>query len=239
MRITAGKSRHPFAPRRARRPRRDRSSWNRGAGPSAAESAVEPVHCRLTMACADRFRRLVLGGGEVRRHDDLEHFAIIGVVEHRVPDLRRLDPAAALSHDVLALPLELVLHPALEQIDHLELHIMVVALAHLVGAWRDHADDLRQNHPVGRLGNSEIAVSRVAPQPVMLELAGVEMADGEFLPRRGSEPRLRLSRGLRPGRAFRTRPKAKARQYSALTWVSSTGSVTGFAVFEWRICQYS
>src|SRR5260221_13253333 len=172
MRITAGKSRHAFAPRRARRPRRDRSSWNRGAGSSAAGSAVEPVHYRLTMASADRFRRLVLGGGEVRRHDDLEHFAIVGVVEYRMPDPRRLGPAAALSHDVLTLPLELVLHPALEHIGHLELHIMVVALAYLVGTWRDHANDMRQNHPVGRLGNSEIAVSRVAPPPVMLELAG-------------------------------------------------------------------
>src|SRR5690348_13673806 len=89
---------------------------------------------------------LNLGGREIRRHDDLEHLAIVRIVEHGVPDLGRLDPAAAFLHELLAFALELVPHPALEQVDELELDVMIMALAHLVGAGRQHADDLGNDH---------------------------------------------------------------------------------------------
>src|SRR5262245_44725823 len=49
----------------------------------------------------------IVGGGEIRRQDNLEQFAIVGPAEHGVADAGRLDPARARFHHVRAFALHL------------------------------------------------------------------------------------------------------------------------------------
>src|SRR5207245_2165166 len=62
---------------------------------------------------------------EVGRQHDFQQLAIVGVAEHGVLDLRRLDPARAGVKRVHALALKLAREGALEHIDHLEVDVVV------------------------------------------------------------------------------------------------------------------
>jgi hypothetical protein len=64
-------------------------------------------------ACAGTIQSLQLDGLEIRRQHDFQHLAIVGIVEHLVPDTRRLEPAASCPHHVRAGTFELGLDPAL------------------------------------------------------------------------------------------------------------------------------
>src|SRR4029077_20625991 len=76
--------------------------------------------------------RLELDRVELGRQDDLEQLAVVGIVEHGMLDLGRLQPARALAHG-LDLAVVLALHPALEHIDHLEVDGVVVTLGDHLG----------------------------------------------------------------------------------------------------------
>src|ERR1700738_2466000 len=126
-------------------------------------------------------RLLQLDRLELRGQDHFQHFAVIGIIEHDVLDARRLDPRAALAHHDRALAVELGLDPALEHIDHLEIDVVVMALGNLFRtAWWDETDYVRAHHCVGGVGNAEVAVFRIAPQPA-LEIFFPMMADRELL----------------------------------------------------------
>src|SRR6188472_3270561 len=51
-------------------------------------------------------RPLQLDGVELRRQDDFEQLAVVGIIQHGVLDPRRLQPGRARAHRHLALPLE-------------------------------------------------------------------------------------------------------------------------------------
>src|SRR5258708_37596 len=65
---------------------------------------------------------------EIRRQDDFQHLAIVGIIEHDVLDARRLNPGAARPHQDLAVTVDLGLDPALEHIDHLKIDGMIMPL---------------------------------------------------------------------------------------------------------------
>src|SRR5215472_8878494 len=102
---------------------------------------------------------------ELRRQDDLQELAVVGVVENAVLDAWRLGPARTGAHHDLSLSLVFSLNPPLEDIDHLEVDVVIVALGnHRRIAGRDHADDVGLHHSVRTLGHAEVAILRVAPQ---------------------------------------------------------------------------
>src|SRR5215510_15322282 len=117
-------------------------------------------------ACfAGTTKSLQLDGLEVGRQHDLQHLAVVRIVEHPVTDARWLQPAAPSPHDMRAGALELGLDPALEDIDHLQVDVVEMQLGDLPRiAWRHEANDVRLHHAVCGLGHAEIAVGRVAPQ---------------------------------------------------------------------------
>ena len=118
---------------------------------------------------------------EIRRQHDLQHFAIVGITEHGVLDLRRLDPARAGAEGVHAFALELAFDPALEHIDHLELDVVIMRRRHFFRPERrNELDDMRLHHAGGRRRDAEIAVFGVSAQPGVEVLVAV-MADGEFV----------------------------------------------------------
>src|SRR5260221_6987763 len=82
-----------------------------------------------------------LNGVEIRRQHYLEQLAVGRVIEHAVADLRRLQPARPFMHRVHALPLELVLAPAVQHVDELEIDVVVMPLGdHLGVAGGQQAD---------------------------------------------------------------------------------------------------
>ena len=64
--------------------------------------------------------------------NDFKQFAVVRPANDGVPNIRQLYPARAFFHGLDPLPLEVAFEPALELIDELELHIVVVALAELL-----------------------------------------------------------------------------------------------------------
>src|SRR5215510_4872619 len=146
------------------------------SAPMRARCASPSTRCRsqkmtaLAPACAGACfavttKSLQLDGLEVGRQHDLQHLAVVGIVEHLVKDARRLQPAAPSPHDMRAGALELGLDPALEDIDHLQVDVVEMQLGDLPRiAWRHEANDVRLHHAVCGLGHAEIAVGRVAPQ---------------------------------------------------------------------------
>ena len=130
---------------------------------------------------------------EIRGQNDLQHFAIVRVTQHRVLDARGLDPAAARLHRDRALPLELRRHPALEHVDHLKIDLVVVQLRDFLGPkGRQQADHVGLDEPVGRLGQAQVAVLRVPTQAIRPEILFPEMTHRETLRRR----RRALRRGI-------------------------------------------
>src|SRR5262249_41093373 len=125
-----------------------------------------------------------LDGLEIRRQDDLQQLAVVRIVEHRVLDPGRLQPARAFAHRHHAGALVLALDPALEHVDHLEVDVMVVALGHFcrIARW-NHPDHVRLREAVGGGRDAEVAIFRVAPQS-LLEIGLVEMRGDEGLPAR-------------------------------------------------------
>src|ERR1700752_5127207 len=80
-----------------------------------------------------------------------------------------------------ALAFEFGLEPTLQHVNELEVDLMVMALAELLGKWRDHADHLRGRKALGRSGDAEGAIGRIWPQPISLEVGLVQVTDGETL----------------------------------------------------------
>ena len=64
----------------------------------------------------------------IGRDDDFQNFQVIGKTQHRVFDAWRLQPAAALFHQKLAMAFELTAHPTFEHINHLVVHVVKVAV---------------------------------------------------------------------------------------------------------------
>src|SRR5450755_1333597 len=117
------------------------------------------------------------------RKYDLEHFAILRPADDGMPDARGLQPARARLHEFGTMALEVGLEPALEDVDHLEFDIVMVALAECLVERRSHANHVRRCQPVGRGGNAEIPVGRITAQATALEVALTQMTDGELLGR--------------------------------------------------------
>src|SRR6516165_10399777 len=128
-----------------------------------------------------RDRLFQLHGLEVRRRDDLKQLAVVGIVEHGVLDARRLQPGCALVHGH-HLSVIFAFDPALEDVDHLQLHVVIVPLRHHLRIARRHqADNMRLQEAIGGLAHTEIAVPGVAVQAVGPEVFCAEMADVEGL----------------------------------------------------------
>src|SRR6267142_2514156 len=93
----------------------------------SAEAATAPLSIRRRVflswliAVSSSGKSFELDGVEIRRQHHLEQLAVGRVIEHAVLDLGRLQPAGALLHGVHALPLELVLDPAVQHVDELQL----------------------------------------------------------------------------------------------------------------------
>lgn|SRR6266498_1013362 len=73
-----------------------------------------------------------LYGFELSGQDDFEHLAIVGIVEHRVLIINPwwLQPSGAFAHRDPALPLEFRFNPPLQDVDHLDIHIVEMTLRH-------------------------------------------------------------------------------------------------------------
>src|SRR5262249_53442944 len=68
--------------------------------------------------------------------------------------------------------------PALENIDHLKLDIVEVALGNFRGiAGRNHFDHMRPHHASGRPGDSEVTILRVASQSLLERVVPVMRGD--------------------------------------------------------------
>src|SRR5260221_11092207 len=74
-----------------------------------------------------------LNGVEIRRQHHLEQLAVGRVIEHAVADLRRLQPARPFMHRVHALPLELVIVPAVHHLVELQTDFVGRPLVILLG----------------------------------------------------------------------------------------------------------
>ena len=92
--------------------------------------------------------------------------------------------------------------------DHLEIDVVIVALRDLFrAAGRNEADHVGPHHPVGGLGDAEIAVLRVAAQSAF-EVFFPMVADDEALSRFGL-PSCRARGNASPlGRGLPSRPPA-------------------------------
>src|SRR5438477_1839767 len=182
-----------------------------GTAPSAdAATAALRIFLLVSwlIAVSSSGKSFKLDGVEIRGQHDLEQLAIGRVIEHAVLDLRRLQPAGALLHGVHALPLELVLDPAVQHVDELQLDVVVVPLRNHLGiARRHHADHVRLHHAAGRLRECQVAVLGIASQPgveVLLALVlrqeallrlrlGLSLRGHRFLLMHHAEPRGRSS----------------------------------------------
>jgi hypothetical protein len=97
--------------------------------------------------------------------------------------------AAPFAHRDLALTLKFRFDPPLQDVDHLDIHIVEMTLRHdrRITRW-DEADDVRLQQAIGGLAHAEIAVFRVAPQAIRPKVFRSEVTDIERLLR----PCLRL-----------------------------------------------
>src|SRR5262245_11373723 len=106
-----------FGMRRSRSPCNTRSD---SGGISARTRATMSSADGTTVASNIAIRRallLQLYGFEVRRHDDLQHLAVVRVVMDLVLDALGLQPGVAGLHGVHTLPLEFTDHGALQHVD--------------------------------------------------------------------------------------------------------------------------
>src|SRR5262252_10266384 len=123
-----------------------------------------------------------LYGFELSGKDDFEHLAIVGIVEHSVLNARWLQPSGAFAHRDLALTLKFRFDPPLQDVDHLDIHVMEMTLRHDRRITRrDEADDVRLQQAIGGLAHAEIAVFRVAPQTIRPKVFRSEVTDIERL----------------------------------------------------------
>ena len=132
--------------------------------------------------------------------DDFQQFAIVGPADDLVLDARRLHPARPGNQALPPHAFELGLEPALEAVDHLELHVVMVPDAEFGPERRGHADHMRLRQAARRPRHAEVAVSRVVAQAAGLEGGLVGMADDKALRRCHAEPqvvdRLPRERGI-------------------------------------------
>src|ERR1044072_6961608 len=99
-------------------------------------------------------------------------------------DCRRLEPAAPLTHDDLALTLEFILGPPLEAIQHLERDLVKVPPGHVFATeGGNEPQDVRPHHPAGRGDHSKITICRIVAQTAAGESLFGMMTDGERLRR--------------------------------------------------------
>src|SRR5580704_12962429 len=90
---------------------------------SADRAPARTMPFRLPLSRSLQFDRV-----EFRRQDDLEQFAIVRIIQHRVLDLRRLQPARAFDHGHLAGAVILAFDPAFEHVDHLKFDVVIMPL---------------------------------------------------------------------------------------------------------------
>ena len=104
-------------------------------------------------------------GLELGRHGDLDDFPVIRILQHFVPNTRRLIPGVAGCDPDLAYILEVESRPTLDQINHLKIQVMRVvthrAFTGLVGT-----NDLSQNSSFGGLLDAQIAIPEIGSQPL-------------------------------------------------------------------------
>src|ERR1700751_4269977 len=106
-------------------------------------------------------------------------------------DARGLQPGGPLPHGDLPFPFEFRFDPPLENVDHLHVHVVEVALRyHRRIARRDETDHVRLQEPAGCLAHAEGAVTRIASQTIPAKVLRPEIADIECLlsSRFGSSP---------------------------------------------------
>src|SRR6185295_11348160 len=138
--------------------------------------------CYLLLGKQRSSTLLQLDGLEVRRQDNFQDLAVVRVTRHRVLYARRLDPAASLFHYDRSLSLQVGLDPALQDVDHLEVDLVIVTLRDLLTAKRRQEPyDVCLHHAVRRLVEPQVTVLRVGSQTVCLEILIPMMADGELL----------------------------------------------------------
>src|SRR5438034_2608431 len=73
-------------------------------------------------------------------HEDLEELAVVRPADDRVADAGWLDPARPGDQPLRSDALEVCLEPALQAVDQLKLHIVVMSQAEFGAERRDHAD---------------------------------------------------------------------------------------------------
>jgi hypothetical protein len=111
------------------------------------------------------------------RSDDLEQLAVVRPTDHGVADAGRLQPARARFQPADSDAFEVALKPALEAVDHLELHIVVVPRAELRPERCRHPDHVRLRKAAGGFRDAEVTVSGVVAQATRLEVALVQVTD--------------------------------------------------------------
>src|SRR5262249_52960545 len=96
-------------------------------------------------------------------------------------DLWRLQPARTFAHGDHAGAFVLAFDPTLENIDHLKLDLVEVAFGHFRRiAGGDRFDLMRPHHTSGRPGDAEIAILRVATQPLFERVEPVMRGDKDL-----------------------------------------------------------
>ena len=141
-------------------------------------SWCRPVPARSSLLRGGLAERL---GLEVVRRGDLQQLQVVGPFEHVVGDTGRLEDAGAGLGQGLAASVIPEPHPALEDVNQLEVDL-VVAVQPDLGAVRGLGlDDMGVVAPVGRAVDAEVAVDELGPQPVADEAAVLGMDDGKLL----------------------------------------------------------
>ena len=91
-----------------------------------------------------------------------------------------LQPSGAFAHGDLALTLKFRFDPPLQDVDHLDIHVVEMTLRHHRRiARRDEADDVRLQQAIGGLAHAEVTVFRVAPQAIRPKVFRSEVTDIE------------------------------------------------------------
>src|SRR6185436_3601976 len=117
---------------------------------------------------------------EIRRQHDFNQLQIVTMSQLGVSDPGWLMHAGTGFEGDLADTFVVKLHPALQNIDHLEFDFMVMAFRMHLGI-RLCANDMGHHCAVRGVANTQVAVLEEGTQTVVPELAGLEMVDGELV----------------------------------------------------------
>src|SRR6516225_1743810 len=113
---------------------------------------------------------------ELRGRNDFKQLAVVGIIQHGMLDARGLQPGGPLPHRDLPFPFEFRFDPSPENVDHLYIHVVEVALRyHRRIARRGETDHVCLQEPVGSLAHAEVTVSRIAAQAIRAKVLRPEM----------------------------------------------------------------